>query len=321
LTLSNSNGIVANVMAPSYFGNISAPNGPIAGIIQAIGLYDGNGHFILGTGDLGKTVVTNVQITGVTSITAAGALSGQIIVGGNLVSSITVNAGFSGIVAVQGNFGAFAPISSMNANKALPLTRFGGMLVNGGLSGKFLVLGNTFGDITINGGLAGRIAVEGGQAIATLDPSRKGILGNLSVNGSISADILSSGAIISAGEIGDVPNGTTFSRNGADKGIIAAEGNINLGAQSGSVTTPPLVNVASSSSSKWDGGYNKKEIDYIFASGTTPLALNDLNGQLDDGLNIYGASIGPSTNSLSLMLNDLAALKLDSNGNLTGLTS
>ena len=51
-----------------------------------------------------------------------------------------------------------------------------------------------------------------------------GILGNVSVSGNVEA----TGALVSGGVIGDVTAGTLFS-SGAIKGIVAAEGDINLG--------------------------------------------------------------------------------------------
>jgi hypothetical protein len=107
-----------------------------------------------------------------------------------------------------------------------------------------------FGDINITGGLSGRIAVKGNNGEFGLSNSRFGILGNVSISGGIST----TGAIVSGGVIGDDTGGTQLSISGNDKGILAAEGDIN-----GNITGLP--NVFENAS-----GVNAAAIDNIFTN-------------------------------------------------------
>ena len=75
LILSARRGLTANVTAPTIVGNIDVTGGGISGTIET-------------TGDLGRTFTDwNGNIIGVTSIQTWGGLTGQIIVGGNLIST------------------------------------------------------------------------------------------------------------------------------------------------------------------------------------------------------------------------------------------
>ncbi len=196
-TMDNDAGL-GNITAPSIFGSIDVTNAGIYGVIQTT------------SGDIGETILgTNNQITGVTSIISNGALTGQIISRGNLISSVKTNSTFSGVIAAQGNIGA---IQTLNGNAVLTgnaLTRFGGINVAGADSGQIIAVGNDFGDLTISGSMTGRIAVQG-QAVAGLVASRLGILGN------VTATTFAAGsAIISGGLIGDATGGTTVNLGSA----------------------------------------------------------------------------------------------------------
>ena len=75
-TVNNAPGL-GNLTAPSIFGSINVTNAGIYGVIQTT------------SGDLGQVILgSNGQITGVTSIFSNGAITGQIISRGNLVSSV-----------------------------------------------------------------------------------------------------------------------------------------------------------------------------------------------------------------------------------------
>jgi hypothetical protein len=296
LILSAPHGITANITADSIIGNINATNGGISGIIQT-------------TGNLGRTITdANGTITGVTFIDAGGGgLTGQIIVGGNLISQVNVQSGLDGVVAVQGDIGAIQTsggVAVTGANGAL--SRFGGITVStGGVDGQIVAIGNVFGDINVTGGLGGRIAAKGHEEFGLSTGknfSRTGILGNVSIGGGIGT----TGAIISAGLLGDDGTdldtdvnspGTHLSISGTDKGILAAEEDINFGA-TGSLNQAGLFeNVGSPSSSKYANGVNKAAIDAIFTNNS---------GQL---LTIPG--------DLSTLLAHLAALHVATNGNLS----
>jgi hypothetical protein len=289
VTLQAPGGSPANITAPSIVGSINVTNGGISGTIQTT------------QGDLGRAIKdTSGNIIGVTSIQAgAGGLTstGQIISAGNLVSLISLKSGLDGTIAAQGDIGVIQTDANGNAvvDSAGRLTRFGGVNVTtGGMSGSIVALGNVFGDISVGGGLAGRIAVKG-RAVMGIDATRTGILGNVNINGGISA----TGAIISAGRIGDDAItdstrfgtdgvGTTLNISGTTKGILAAEDDINFGSVGSLV--PSLVFEHST-------GTNKSTIDAIFTDGGTALTI----------------PVG-----LTLILTDLDALTVGTDGNLTG---
>ena len=254
-------------------------------------------------GDIGRAF-TNAAgvITGVTtvSINAGGGITstGRIISAGNLVSTIITQSSMDGVIAAQGDIGVIQTDSSGNAvvgtgpDKAL--TRFGGITVStGGMNGSIVVLGNTFGDINVGGGWAGRLAVMG-RPVQGLDTFRTGILGNLNINGGMSP----AGVIVSAGLIGDdginstVADGlgTKLNISGTTKGILAAEADINFGSVGNLSQAKVFENAA---------GANKTAIDNIFTNGGIALMIPD---------------------GLSLILADLASLRVGVDGNLTGTT-
>jgi hypothetical protein len=168
------------------------------------------------------------------------------------------------------------------------LIRFGGISVStGGVNGQIVALGNVFGDINVKGGLSGRIAVRGAKLEYGLASGRFGILGNVSIGGGIST----TGAIVSAGLLGDKTGGTLLSISGSDKGILAAEGDINF---AGNLTGLPNV-------FKNASGVNAAAIDAIFTNGGVVLDVT-IPGQLD------------------LILQDLLALTVNKKGNLSGTT-
>jgi hypothetical protein len=270
LTLQASQGIVANITAPSIFGNIAAPTGGISGIIQTT------------AGNIGRLLTTNGIITGVTSIQANSAFTGTILSAADLISQINVNGGSTGTIAAGGNLGYLQKTS------AGAISRFGGLSINGGLSGDVAVLGNMYGDILINGGLNGRIAAQGAPNV--LGAGRQGILDNILINGGVS----STGAIVSGGEIGDAGLGTDLAINGAPKGIIAAVGSLYDHINGTTKFASIFSNVGNPNSSQYAGGANLGAIDAIFSG----LTLDDLTiGQLSTLLaNLNRLHVGSNGN-------------------------
>jgi hypothetical protein len=298
LILGSPGGITANITADSIIGNIDATNGGISGVIQTT------------VGDLGRALTdpTTGKITGVTFIhTGGGGLTstGKIISKANLVSQLNLKSGLDGVVAAGGDIGVIQLTNGLAPQAPAALTRFGGIAVStGGLNGQVVALGNAFGDISVTGGLSGRIAVKGQEEFglsAAQNFSRTGILGNVSIGGGISP----TGAIVSAALLGDDGTdnikkdtlGTQLTISGADKGILAAEEDINFGATGSLNTSGTFENVGTPGSPQYAGGVNKAAIDNIFTDGGVALTIPD---------------------GLSLILQDLLALTVGANGNLTG---
>ena len=203
---------LGNVTATSIFGSINVTKAGIYGIIQTT------------AGDLGAvTLGAGGSITGITTISAQGAITGQIIIRGNLISSVKTNGAFTGVIAAQGDIGAIQRDGGGNAvtSASGALGRFGGISVKGNDSGKIIALGNLFGDVTIGGTMTGRIAAAG-QAVAGLAGTRLGILGNVTVK-----SFAAGAAIVSGGLMGDATGKTVISV-GSPKGFLAAVGGINL---------------------------------------------------------------------------------------------
>jgi hypothetical protein len=267
LILKAPQGITANVTAASIVGNIEAVNGAISGTIQTT------------VGDFGRAFTDATgTILGVTHVSTGGGgitSTGKLVSAANLVSQIDVQSGMDGLIAAQGDIGTIQRDANGNAvtdtTPALALTRFGGIVVsNGGLNGQVVALGNIFGDITLTGGLSGRIAAHG-QPVAGLAAFRIGILGNVSISGGIAP----TGAIVSRGLIGDDGHnntsddtlGTHLTISGNDKGILAAEEDINFGT-TGSLNQSGLFENAS--------GGNAQAIDAIFTDGGVLLTIADV---------------------------------------------
>ncbi len=207
------------------------------------------------TSNKGPFVTTSV-------VQASGALSGQIISRGNLISLINPSGNLTGLVAAQGNIGTlFTP------GAGTPM-RLGGVTVgNPGsgrtLNGQLLSLGSIIGDVTISGGLVGgRIA-----ALAS-------ILGNVTIGGTIA----SNSALVSGGSIGSTLYGTKLN-SGNILGIVAAVGPINAGTI-GTTSTARYY--------KQNDTPDTAVIDGIFSEGVIPLSAADLFDQktLGDLLNL-----------------------------------
>jgi hypothetical protein len=276
LILTDPHGL-ANVTADRILGSLLICNGGITGVVQTT------------VGDLGSAITDcHGNILGVTSILVGGSVTGKILAKGNLVSLVSIQSGIDGVIAADGDIGVIQTsggTARLNADGSL--NRFGGISVGGGVNGQIIARGNFFGDITVGGGLNGRIAAKGNKGEFGMASFRYGILGNVSIGGGISA----TGAIVSAGLIGDdggnnIPNdkkGTHLTIMGADKGIIAAGEDINFGS-TGNLNQAGLFENAMMSS-------NLDAINWIFSNG---------GGQLD--------VLDPG--SLTLIVKDLLALKV-----------
>jgi hypothetical protein len=103
-------------------------------------------------------------------------------------------------------------------------------------------------------------------------------------------------AIVSGGEIGDASDGTSLSVADGNQGIVAAIGVIRLG-------NGPLGGAVFNDVGATPGDPNAAAIDAIFTDNGQPLRLD-----------IPGDPLG----GLELILQDLAALYVDSNGKLAG---
>jgi hypothetical protein len=160
--------------------------------------------------------------------------------------------------------------------------RLGGLVINGGLSGEMVALGNVFGDLTLNGGLkSGRLAFEGNDT------------GNLTINGGVDA----SSAIVVSGNIGDAITGTNLNIDNL-KGILAVEGTVNFNKSFNSKGALFFqTNLGS-------GNANSNALNAIFTNNGQKL-LFDLASPMD-------------LKGLVLILADLSTLKVNSSGNLTG---
>jgi hypothetical protein len=266
-TVNNAAGL-GNMTAPDIFGNIDVTQAGIYGVIQTT------------NGDIGQTTAK-----GVTSI-ISGAFTGEIISAGNLVSSVTIHGAFSGVIAAQGDIGAIKRNSSGSAltTSSGALTRYGGVAINGRDSGQIIALGNILGNITVTATMTGRIAAQG-QAVAGLDASRIGILGNVTIHSCAAGT-----AIISGGIVGDGA-GKTSIKLGKAGGFVAAQGNVNMKS-----TTMGAGNMLENVT-----GANLSAIKAIFTNGGVPLQFNT-------GGNLQG---------LALIGNDLKNLE-NSAGSLSG---
>ena len=276
LTVGGTAGL-GNVTATSVFGNINVTSGGIYGIIQTT---DGDlGSVTFGTGD---------AITGVTTIFAQGAITGQIISRGNLISSVKTNGAFSGVIAAQGDIGLILHDGSGQpvTNAAGALVRFGSISIKGNDSGKIIALGNLLGDVAIGGTMTGRIAVAG-QVINGLAANRFGIMGSVSIK-----SFAAGAAIVSGGLLGDIAGKTTVSL-GSAKGFLAVHGGINLA----STTKIATANV--------------------FKNLNTGANLSALNAIFTDASNLLTFDAGGNLAGLGLIETDLAGLHI-SGGSLTG---
>jgi hypothetical protein len=219
-------------------------------------------------------------LVGLDSGNPGNGLFGQVVVGGNLFQAQVVGA-MTGTLGVNGDVG----VADASGGQ---LTRYGGVIVDGPFGGQIVALGNAYGDFWFKRDDTGRVAVRG-QPIAGQDAQRFGILGNVRVDGQIGANA----ALVSGGEIADAAFGTQLTANGI-AGILAAEGAMSFGSV-GDTSGASIFQQAS--------GVNAAAIDAIFTNLGNPLAIDTTPQGLSN---------------LALILADLAALHVGSDGNLTG---
>jgi hypothetical protein len=284
-------GGLGSLTASSLFGSINVTKGGITGTVQTTGVRIDpvTGAQTADSADLGRILYRGNKAVGVTTIYAKGAISGQIIARGNLVSAVQTKGAFSGVVAAQGDIGAVLR-DAQGAAVTTPagrLTRYGGLSFGGAASGRVIALGNIFGDITIKGAFTGRIAAQG-RAVAGLAASRIGILGNLKLQSSFAPGA----AIVSGGLVGDLVNQTllTCSRMA---GMLAADGQVRA-AKTTKLQPARFFPDA-------QGSANGAVLDAIFTTATSALTFDQ----------------GGSLQGLGLIEADLNALQV-SEGSLSG---
>ena len=274
-TVNNAAGL-GNVTATNIFGSINVANAGIYGVVQST------------VGNIGQTILgSSGAISSVSTIFANGALTGQIISAGSLISSVKTNGTFSGVIAAQGNIGViqYNPAGNAVTSTSGALSRFGGITTGNNNSGQIIALGNIYGDLNFGGTMTGRVAADG-VAINGLSAARLGILGNISVN-----NFAAGSAIVSGGLVGDAA-GSTNVYLGSPKGFVAALGGVTLRS-----TTLPAGDLIQNISS----GANLTAVNAIFTNGNLPLTFNT-------GGNLQG---------LILIETDLASLR-DTGGTLSG---
>jgi hypothetical protein len=206
---------------------------------------------------------------------------GQVVVAGNL-DQLQVDGVMSGVLAVQGDIGFITALDNGT------LFGYGGIIVRNVFSGQIVANGNVYGDLWFTKDFSGRLAVHGRTNPGLVD-SQTGILGNLRVDGKITA----TAAIVSGGEIGDASLGTVLTAGGM-AGIVAAKGGVSYG---------DVGNTSAASIFSPADGVNAAAIDAIFT---------DMGNQLFIDTTPQGLS------NLALILKDLAALHVGNDGNLTG---
>jgi hypothetical protein len=275
-----------NLLSPQGITDVRAPsifgsilsNGPLTGIVQTTGL-------------------RTDPITG--AVSSVPATLGQLYVTGQGkgkgVTATTVQvAGLNGELVSRGDLvsqatiagsmtGVVAAQGNLGATFTYPsgqVVRQGGLEVIGAQSGEVVALGAILGDVKADGGLqGGRLAAEGG------------IKGNLTIHGGLD----SSSAIVSGGEIGDAVWGTLLTIDGKNQGILGADGLISF--------KQPVQGWVFNDVGASPGNPNAEAIDAIFSDAGKPLGL--------DVTRLDGAG-------LTLILDDLAALRVGPDGNLKG---
>jgi hypothetical protein len=184
-------------VATSIFGSLNV-DGPLTGTIQTTGIRIDPITGAMTTTDPGNFGTASVnaagQITGTTTVTVNGGMSGGLVSKGNLVNQITINGGFSGRIMAGGDLGVAqrdAATGNIAVTTAGPLALFGSVTINGGDSGTIAagtvtnattgasVGGNVYAAITINGGLNGSVgysrnAILGGNVVSITPGSANG---------------------------------------------------------------------------------------------------------------------------------------------------
>ncbi|HWE93969.1 MAG TPA: hypothetical protein VG269_08405 [Tepidisphaeraceae bacterium] len=256
-----------------------------ASVIGNIDLFGGSvtGTFQTTLGNLGA-----FSGGAVTTLHANFPAGSKLVSRGSIISKINIDGLLGGTIAAQGDIG-YGVVGAGGI-----LTRYGGISIGSGTStGQIVALGNIIGDITIAGTMNGRIAAKG-AAIAGLAATETGILGNIKITSALG----STAAVVSGGLIGDVTQGTSISF-GTFSGFVAAIGAIKFGTTGTLTSSRVFQNLAA-------GSPSAVAINNIWTNGGLPLAFD---------------VVPPDLQGLNLILTDLNALKIGTNGNLTGTTA
>lgn len=264
LLLSGPTGLAANVTAPTIFGGILAPRGPITGSITTTGIeYDPiTGAPSTVDGSIGSLSNAGTWSAAVTEILAGnGAISGTISSTSKIVSLVQANGSITGLIVAQGDIG----VESANAI-GLP-TLYGGIVSHGPITGQIVTQGNLVGDLTAYGGLSGgRIIAQGS------------ILGNVVID----ARFTPQSAIVSGGSIGGTSPTTYLTLPlSSIQGFVAAVGSIAFKPHSG---TQPSSQIFQNLSS---GSPAATAVDALFSQVDQDI-LNDALTEL--ALDVYGLS-------------------------------
>jgi hypothetical protein len=268
-----------DVAQMSVLGSLSTTQNGAGGKFTA----DGNVTLLeVGAVNSGAKVLIGGDLS---SLHVADLSKGRVVVGGSLRQAQIDN--MQGVLAVGGDVGQ----GVVGAGGSL--TRSGG-IVTGFFGGQLVVMGNVYGDLLFKDKnfFNGRIAVQG-HAVAGLAAGRFGILGNVEIDAQDVGTVLDIPAIVSGGLIGDKAGGTNVSvPNGALFAILAAKGAIAFG---------NVANLSPASIFQQAQGLNAAAIDALFTDMGRQLVINPFD-----------------LNDLGLILADLAALHVGSDGNLTG---
>jgi Ca2+-binding RTX toxin-like protein len=283
LTLKEGNNTPLNVTAANIFGSVDL-GGALAGTVQTTGIRTDpiTGAQSAAAADLGRLFLTFTDRGPVLTATTLHAenpgLLGRLIVRGNLISQAIFDGGISGVVAIQGDVSG-----TLALDRDGHPVRLGGIVSNGPVRGQLVVLGNAVGNVVVHGPLqGGRLAVKGSA------------LGNLEVDNGIDAG----GALVVGGNAGNAAAGTTLTVSGDVLGILAVKGTVNLGKP-----------VSTSHAAFY--GTNLGTTDLTSAAALDALFTD---GGLALSLDVNALDLG----GLALILKDLAALHVGSNGKLIG---
>jgi len=258
LSLQSTKGITGNITAPRIFGSILAPYGAISSIIQTTGVRIDpiTGTSSAAVANLGR--VYNNPVSGarvVTTVYAHGAITGEVISRGTLVSLVSTDTNLTGLIASVGDIG----VNDFNKN-GQP-ARFGGVTVNGVNSGQIITLGNIIGDVASTYLIGGRIAAKGS------------ILGNTTIYGTFAVNSV----IVAGGSIGNSATGTGLSVYNVS-GIIAAKGSITI-KRNGNLSAATIISNISPPQNS-NATLSSAAIDAVFSSGGVSVTSFDV-GFLD----------------------------------------
>lgn len=288
ISLQSTKGITCNVTATRIFGSVFSRYGPISGTIQTTGVRTDaiSDVATAGNADWGRISTDRtgpVPLVVDTTITAFGSISGRLISRGKLISQVALaNGTLTGLIAAAGDIGA------NGRNHAGQLTRFGGLLIGGPVSGQIITLGNVVGDTALGNMVGGKIAVAGS------------VLGSLRFNGLFDAN----STLAAWGQIGSPTNGTTVSvRNVV--GVLASKGPISFGL-TGSVNSGSIFNNVGAA----------MDTNSLLEATAIDAVFQDAMGNPITSFDVAGLDL----RNLNRMLADLARLRTTTDAGVTVLT-